>query len=74
MGIMDIVKTQVTKLVDQHGDKVAKGMNKAGDAVAKRANKNKQEGGPDQPHHDPTQSQHNPNPRRDDDRPFDSGI
>ena len=69
MGIMDIVKTQVTKLVDQHGDKVAKGMNKAGDAVAKRANKNKQQGGPDHPQHDPN------HPRRDnDDRPFDSGI
>ena len=45
MGIMDMVKGQVTKLVDQHGDKVAKGMNKAGDAVAKRANKNKPQGG-----------------------------
>ena len=46
MGIMDVIKSQATKLIDQHGDKVAKGMTKAGDAVATKANKNKpHEGG-----------------------------
>lgn len=39
MGIMDMIKSQLTKQVDKHGDKVAKGMNKAGDMVAKKAAK-----------------------------------
>jgi hypothetical protein len=37
MGIMDIVKDQLVKQLDKHGDKVAKGMNKAGDVVGKKA-------------------------------------
>jgi MT0933-like antitoxin protein len=36
MGIFDKVKRSATKAVDEHGDKIAKGLDKAGDAADKQ--------------------------------------
>jgi hypothetical protein len=36
MGFLDNAKEQLTKAVDQHGDKIAEGMDKAADALDKR--------------------------------------
>lgn len=36
MGFLDKAKAQLTKAVDQHGDKIAKGMDKAAAAVDKK--------------------------------------
>ena len=33
MGFLDKAKQQLTKAVDQHGDKIAQGMDKAADAI-----------------------------------------
>jgi len=33
MGFLDKAKKQLTKAVDQHGDKIAEGMDKAADAI-----------------------------------------
>ena len=45
MGLVDMIKDQLTKQVDKHGDKVAKGMNKTGEVVKKKAQRRK--GGPE---------------------------
>ena len=36
MGFLDKAKQQLTKAVDQHGDKIAEGMDKAADAIDKK--------------------------------------
>ena len=36
MGFLDKAKQQLTKAVDQHGDKIALGMDKAADAIDKK--------------------------------------
>ncbi|CAN5239249.1 hypothetical protein BH18ACT9_BH18ACT9_08670 [soil metagenome] len=36
MGFLDKAKTQLSKAVDQHGDKIATGVDKAADAFDKR--------------------------------------
>lgn len=33
MGFLDKAKAQVTRAVDQHGDKIAKGVDKAAEAI-----------------------------------------
>lgn len=36
MGFLDKAKAQLTKAVDQHGDKIAQGMDKAAGAIDKK--------------------------------------
>ena len=36
MGFLDKAKQQLTKAVDQHGNKIAQGMDKAADAIDKK--------------------------------------
>ena len=36
MGFLDKAKQQLTKAVDQHGNKIAQGMDKAADAIGKK--------------------------------------
>jgi hypothetical protein len=36
MGFLDNAKRQLTKAVDQHGDKITQGADKLGDAINKR--------------------------------------
>ena len=36
MGFLDKAKANLTKAVDQHGDKIAKGVDKAADAIDKQ--------------------------------------
>ncbi len=36
MGFLDKAKAQLTKTVDQHGDKIAGGMDKAAEAIDKK--------------------------------------
>ena len=36
MGFLDKAKSQLTKAVDQHGDKIAKGVDLAADAIDKK--------------------------------------
>jgi hypothetical protein len=36
MGFLDKAKAGLTKAVDQHGDKIAKGVDKAADAIDKQ--------------------------------------
>ena len=36
MGFLDKAKASLTKAVDQHGDKIAKGVDKAADAIDKQ--------------------------------------
>ncbi|MBA2465495.1 MAG: antitoxin [Nocardioidaceae bacterium] len=40
MGFLDKAKQQLTKAVDQHGDKIATGVDRAADAVDKKTGKN----------------------------------
>ena len=44
MGLKDTIKSQLSKQVDKHGDKVAKGMTKAADVVSKKAGKGREGG------------------------------
>jgi len=39
MGFLDKAKQQLTKAFDQHGDKIATGVDRAADAVDKRTGK-----------------------------------